>query len=83
MSLLEELTDADIRQAYRELFDTPQGQIVWRDLLWRFGFTHKSTLEAGRGEALFAFNEGSRFVTLHIHNMVNAPSPQAQEEQER
>ena len=81
MSLNPELTEAEVRQAYRELFDTPQGRIVWRDLLWRFGFTHKSTFDAS--DALFAFNEGSRFVTLHIHGMVNTLQLDEQTEQER
>lgn len=61
--------EAEVRRAYAELFETPQGVVVWHDLLRRFGYMGKTTMDAN--PHITAFNEGTRFVVLHIHGMLH------------
>ena len=75
------LSEAQVRQAYREIFETPNGQILWHDMLRRFGHMSASTIDRSDSHLTY-FNEGTRFVVMHIHNMVNQPVVDEQAEQE-
>ena len=57
----------DICIAYKQVFSTPEGQIVIADLLHRFGFTRHSMFTPGttRPEDVL-FREGQRDVVRHI-----------------
>jgi len=75
------VTDEEVRQAFREVFETPQGRVVWLNLLHKFGFMDKTTM--GRTPEETYANEGARCVVLHIHAMVNGVSPEQQIEAEQ
>ena len=79
---MAQFSEEQVRDAYRAVFDSPSGAVVAADLLRRFGFQSKSTFD-GQNTELMCFNEGTRFVVLHIQDMVNNPAPQEQEEAER
>lgn len=57
----------DKEVAYKQVFASPEGQIVLADLIRRFGFTRKSPFVEARGEPHnFAFLEGGRAVMIYI-----------------
>jgi len=72
--------EAEVRKAYAEAFETPQGVVVWHDLLRRFGYMGKTTLDAN--PQAMAFNEGTRFVVLHIYAMLHGVEEALPEEGE-
>jgi hypothetical protein len=63
--------DEELLAAYNEVFGggTPAQNLVLQDLTARFGFTHKTTAVAESSHLTY-FNEGSRFVLLHIGRML-------------
>jgi hypothetical protein len=78
--IMDEQTERILKlcEAYRKLFDTPDGKKVLSDLE-DFGFYHDSTFSGDVSH--IAFNEGRRSVVLHIRNMMNTdPKEQLQRE---
>ena len=67
-----------LQEAYRTLFDTPDGKTVLKDLE-DFGFYHDSTFVGDPNVTVF--NEGRRSVVLHIRNMMNT-DPKAELQRE-
>ncbi len=76
-TLLDRLTPAQVKRArilraYHDVFDTPQGKIVLRDLASKHGLLSTSMFRAeenpdGAGRALtMAFAEGERNVVLGL-----------------
>ncbi len=57
--------------AYKQVFTDMQGQIVLADLLYRFGFTRKTTFDPDPPERTY-LNEGQRSVLVYIGQMLDA-----------
>ena len=74
---METFNDQQVRDAYRALFDSPNGAIVAADLMRQFGYMNKTTV--GDKPHQTYFNEGNRFVVLYIHSMVNNPAVDTQD----
>ena len=60
--------EREVMLAYKELFSTPQGQVVWGDLERRFGFSFNSTFTGDATRAVYC--EGQRSVLIHIGRQV-------------
>lgn len=63
---LSQLTEEEIQQLYRDLFNTEKGKIVLEDLKLR-GYSYKPSYEEGVSTE---FNEGKRSMVLHIQTMI-------------
>lgn len=59
---------AENQKLYRQVFDTPEGQAVLKDLEKRC-FVNQTTFNANHGQ--MSFNEGRRSVYAYIINLIN------------
>ena len=65
-----EVTPGDVARAYQAVFASEDGTIVVADLLRRFGYARRSTLDENRPDPLLmAKAEGQRTVLQHIGYM--------------
>lgn len=76
------VTVADRVEAYREVFSSRAGQIVYADLERHFGFTRQSTIPTDGNPYHTARHEGQRMVMVHIGRQV-AGIPVDSDEDER
>ena len=60
----------EVAEAYRDVFSTPEGQIVLADLMRHFGYNTTTTFVAG-DQYQSARNEGSRIVLVHIGRRID------------
>jgi hypothetical protein len=65
----EEITPAELHEAYNDTFGSPAGRIVLTDLIYHFGFTTKSTF--GNTPEESAANEGQRSLLIYIDKVLN------------
>lgn len=59
-----------MRQMYRSVFDSPEGQVVLEHLC-RHNFVFKTTYVRGSDERSMAFNEGKRHTALSVLSFIN------------
>lgn len=78
MSKRDGVSQADVINAYKQAFATPEAQVVLGDLMRRFGFTRSSTFtpqtpfrKETRPEDTIYY-EGQRSVLVHIGMMMDA-----------
>jgi hypothetical protein len=64
-----EETKGNIVALYKQVFNSPNGKLVFQDLCTRFGMFH-SSYAAGDPHGT-SFNEGQRSVMLYINESIN------------
>ena len=67
---LMELDEEQVAQLYKNVFNTPEGQLVLEDLKNRC-FIKTSTYHHSMNPQEIAWNEGMRNVVLHISSQIN------------
>lgn len=60
----------NVSEAYRIVAATPEGQIMLRDLVRRFGYASRSTVVPGDPQ-MSAWKEGQRTVMVHFSRMID------------
>ena len=70
----------DLAALYKQVFNSPNGKLVFQDLCTRFGMFH-SSYAAGDPHGT-AFNEGQRSVMLYINESMNFDLKAFRENQE-
>lgn len=75
---LTSISQVDVCLAYKTLATTQEGQIVYADLVRRFGFTRTTTFVPG-DPYRSQLNEGARTVVVHAGRMIDADPSEFEE----
>lgn len=73
------VTPVERTQAYRDIFGSPQGQIVLADLMQSFSYTRGTTQVVGDPYSS-AWREGQRSVMVHIGRRLEDDPTETQED---
>ena len=79
----------EVLAAYKQVFSTPEGQIVLADLLKHFSYSRESTLkfpnplskQVPDPEGGIYYREGQRTVVMHIGIMMDGERPKEEAKQ--